>query len=44
MVLVCKRFKEIEHTIGYYEEAIFDSGHVNNDCIGISARVIEYLI
>ena len=44
MVLMCKRFREIEHTTGYYEKVIFDSRHVNNDCIGISTRVIEHLI
>ena len=38
MMLVCKRYREIEHTIGYYEEVYLISGHVNNDCIGISAR------
>ena len=44
MVFMCNRFREIEHTSGYYEEIIFDSGNVNNDCIGISTRAIEHLI
>ena len=39
MVLVCKGYREIEHTIGYRT-----CEHVNNDRIWISARVIEHMI